>query len=277
MSERKTIEGRGSELLVHFAQRNPPVFEAREAAEFLAADPSTAARILSTLVARGWLTRHRKGIYEIAPLWATADLPYDPDRFAALARWVREPYYVGFRSALEIRDWLDHPVRGRIWIAVATPHHAPATMRDHVVWVVLRKDRLTWGRERHWIGDQAIWVSDPERTVLDGLHLPRHIGGVTEVIAVLVRAWPAFDRARLIEHTDRLGIDAVRRRLGFLLETVDLPGGRQVAQKLYKSRSTSRRSPVVLDPSLPVEGSVDRRWGVRVNLDPSEISTAGRT
>ena len=277
MHERKTIDGRASDLLVHFAQRDPPIFEAREAVEFLAADNSNTARILSTLVARGWVTRHRKGIYEVAPIWATSELPFDPDRFAALARWVPEPYYVGFRSALEIRDWLDHPVRGKIWIAVASPHHPPTTMRDHVVWVVLRRDRLTWGRERHWIGDQAIWISDAERTVLDGLHLPRHIGGVTEVVAVLVRAWSKFDRARLVEHTDRLGIDAVRRRLGFLLETVELPGAGEVSQALYRGRSTSRRSPVVLDPGLPVQGDVDRRWGVRVNIDPAEISLAGRT
>ena len=277
MTERKSIDGRGSDLLVHFAQRNPPTFDAREAAELLAVDTSTAARILSTLVARGWVARHRKGIYEIAPLWATPSQPFDPDRFAALARWVREPYYVGFRSALEIRDWLDYPVRGRMWIAVSASRHAPTTMRDRVTWVVLRHDRFTWGRERHWIGDQAIWISDPERTVLDGLHLPRHVGGVTEVVGVLVRAWSSFDRARLLEHTDRLAIDAVRRRLGFVLEAVALPGAAELAEQLHATVSHARRSPVVLDPSLPVEGPIDRRWGVRVNLDPAEIVAMGRT
>jgi predicted transcriptional regulator of viral defense system len=277
MTERKSIDGRGSDLLVHFAQRNPPTFDAREAAELLAVDTSTAARILSTLVARGWVARHRKGIYEIAPLWATPSQPFDPDRFAALARWVREPYYVGFRSALEIRDWLDYPVRGRMWIAVSASRHAPTTMRDRVTWVVLRHDRFTWGRERHWIGDQAIWISDPERTVLDGLHLPRHVGGVTEVVGVLVRAWSSFDRARLLEHADRLAIDAVRRRLGFVLEAVNLPGAPELAEQLHATLSQSRRSPVVLDPSLPVDGPIDRRWGVRVNLDPAEIAGMERT
>jgi predicted transcriptional regulator of viral defense system len=277
MTERKSVEGRGSDLLVHFAQRNPPTFDAGEAAELLAVDASTAARILSTLVARGWVTRHRKGIYEIAPLWATPSQPFDPDRFAALARWVRDPYYVGFRSALEIRDWLDHPVRGRIWIAVAAPHHSPTTMRDRVTWVVLREDRFSWGREPHWIGDQAIWISDPERTVLDGLHLPRHVGGVTEVVNVLVRAWSSFDRARLLAHVERLAIDAVRRRLGFVLEAVDLPGAPELAEQLHTTLSHARRSPVVLDPSLPVDGPTDRRWGLRVNLDRGEIAGAGRT
>lgn len=276
MTERKSIEGRGSDLLVHFAQRNPPTFEAREAAELLDVDTSTAARLLSTLVTRGWITRHRKGIYEIAPIWATPSQPFDPDRFAALALWVREPYYVGFRSALEIRDWLDYPVRGRMWVAVAKPHHTPITMRDRVTWVVLREDRFDWGRERHWIGNQTIWISDPERTVLDGLHLPRHIGGVIEVAGVLVRAWSTFDRARLLAHTDRLAIDAVRRRLGFVLEAIDLPGALDTAQQLHATVSASRRSPVILDPSLPVEGPTDRRWGVRVNVDPTDLGAVGR-
>jgi len=277
MTERKSVNGRGADLLVHFAQRTPPTFAAREAAELLAVDSSAVARILSTLVVRGWLTRHRKGVYEVAPLWATPSQPFDPDRFAALARWVREPYYVGFQSALEIRDWLDHPVRGRMWIAVARPHHAPSTMRDHITWVVLREDRFGWGLERHWIGAQAIWISDPERTVLDGLHLPRHVGGVAEVIGVLVRAWSTLDCARLVAHVDRLAIDAVRRRLGFVLEAVGLPGALDVARELHATLSPARRSPVVLDPSLPVDGPIVQRWGVRVNVDPAEISGLGRT
>lgn len=277
MTERKSVDGRGSDLLVHFAQRDPPTFEAREAAELLNVDTSAAARLLSTLVARGWITRHRKGIYEIAPIWASPSQPFDPDRYAALALWVGEPYYVGFRSALEIRDWLDYPVRGRMWVAVAKPHHTPSTLRDRVTWVVLREDRFDWGRERHWIGSQAIWITDPERTVLDGLHLPRHIGGVTEVAAVLVRAWSTFDRARLLAHTDRFAIEAVRRRLGFLLEAVDLPGARDTADHLHTTLSKSRRSPVVLDPSQPLEGPVDMRWGVRVNVDRTELEETGRT
>lgn len=277
MIDRKSVQGRGSDLLVHFAQRSPPTFEAREAAQLLEVDTTVAARLLSTLVARGWITRHRKGVYEIAPIWATPSQPFDPDRYAALALWAPEPYYVGFRSALEIRDWLDHPVRGRMWVAVAKPHHAPTTLRDRVTWVVLREDRFDWGRERHWIGNQTIWISDPERTVLDGLHLPRHIGGVTEVAAVLVRAWSTFDHARLLEYVDRFGIEAVRRRLGFVLEAVSLPGAVDTAQQLHATLSTSRRSPVILDPSLPVEGPIDRRWGVRVNVDRTDLMAAGRT
>ena len=94
---------------------------------------------------------------------------------------------------------------------------------------------------------------------------------------MLVRAWSSLDRQRLAEHTDRLSIDAVRRRLGYLLDALALPGNDDVVESLVRGRSTRRRSPVMLDPALPAEGSVDVRWGVRVNVDPSELLQAGRT
>ncbi len=277
MAVRKSIEGRGADLVAHFAQRSPAVFGAREAAEFLGIEVSATSAILGNLVARGWLVRNRMGIYEVAPIWATPDLPYDPDRFSALAHWVPEPYYVAFRSALEIRDWLDHPVRGRLWIAVPRQRHVPATVRDRVTWVVLRGDRFTWGRERLWVGSQPVQVSDAARTILDCLHLPRHAGGITEVAAVLVRAWSSLEPHGLVDGASRLSIDAVRRRLGVLLDTLGLPGGDSVAEQLARGCSPKRRSPVLLDPALPPDGPVDHRWNVRVNVDSLELKAAGRT
>ena len=273
----KSVDGRGSEVLQHFAERDPPTFEAREAAEYLHVGSATAARLLSVLVARGWLTRHRKGVYEIAPMWASPENPFDPGRFTAVGHLVRGKYYVGFRSAFEIRDWLDHPVRGRLWIAVPSSRHTPTTLRDQVTWVVLRRDLFSWGIERHWVGTDTIWVSDPERTILDALHLPRHAGGITEIVAVLLRAAASLNGERLVAHTDRLGNESVRRRLGFLLETLLLPGLEEVVQKLYANRSIRRRSPVLLDPTLPTSGPIDARWGVRINVDRDDLMSAGRT
>jgi predicted transcriptional regulator of viral defense system len=272
----KSIDGRASDLLTHFAQREPPTFTSGEAFAYLNTDPPVGARILATLVNRGWITRHLRGVYEVAPLWSSPNQPFDPDRFAAIARWAREPYYVGFRSALEIRDWLDHPVRGRLWIVVPTSRHTPSTFRDRVIWVVMRGDRFSWGRERHWVGSSTIWVSDAERTVLDGLHLPRHIGGISEVVLLLARIWPQVDGQRLISYSEKLGIDSVRRRLGWVLELTDRPGARALAS-LLKDHLSSRRSPILLDPSLPPGGFVDSRWGVEVNLDVEELREAGST
>lgn len=273
----KTLDGRGADLLTHFATREPATFSVAEAAEYLGATAETTSRILSTLTARGWISRHVQGVYEIAPLWASPSRPFDPDRYSAIARWIPEPYYIAFRSALEIRDWLDYPVRGRLWIVVPHSRHTPSTFRDRVIWVVMRPERLSWGREKHWVRSDTVWVSDPERTVLDGLHLPRHMGGVTEVASLLRRIWSQLDQNRLIDYCQRLDIDSVRRRLGWTLGELQLPGAAELMGQLQRGLSKSRRSPVTLDPTFPAVGFVDRQWGVLVNVPKDDFDTAGTT
>lgn len=269
------LEGRGVELVTHFASREPAVFSAAEAAQLLALSPLRAYDLLSRLVKRGWLVRHRNGVFEVAPLWASPTAPYAPERFAALAGWLKDPYYVGFLSALELRGWIGHPVLNRVWIAVPGSRHPLRSSVDRITWVVLLPDRFAWGLAKHWIGERALMISDPERTILDCVHLSRHAGGITEVAGALARAWPSLDPKRLVGYVDRLGIEAVRRRLGLLLETVPLKGGRDLAVEL--GRVASYRTPILLDPSLPIGGEVDRRWGVRLNVELAEIEGAGQT
>ena len=118
-------------------------------------------------------------------------------------------------------------------------------------------------------------VTDPERTFLDCLHLPRHAGGITEVAAALVRAWPTVDQDRLISHADRLGNASVSRRLGALTEALDLDQAGRLGGWLPHRQWRGR--PVSLDPSLPAGGEIDRRWGVRMNVPPDEFSMISRT
>lgn len=119
-------------------------------------------------------------MYKVAPIWATRG-SFESDRFAGLSQSLELPYYVGYRSALELYGWLQHPVVGRLWIAVPQPRRLLRTPRDRLIWVVTKADRFEWGVTQRWLGSAKVSVSDPERTFLDCLHLPRHAGGITEV------------------------------------------------------------------------------------------------
>ena len=106
MAEHKSVEGRGADLLVHFARRTPPTFEAREAAELLAVDASTAARVLSTLVARGWVVRHRRSVIEDN---TSARTFYERQGWAWDGTRLERPLggFPGFPSVVEVRYALD--------------------------------------------------------------------------------------------------------------------------------------------------------------------------
>jgi predicted transcriptional regulator of viral defense system len=268
MPDVKTLGQTGSRLVTDFARRDPAIFTIEEARDLLGASSQVTSNLLSGLVRQGWIVRVRRGVYEVAPLWATRGA-YASDRFATLAPTLEPPYYVGYRSALELYGWLQHPIVGRIWVAVPRSRRVLRTPRDQVIWVVTRPDRFEWGLVRRWFGAARVSVSDPERTFLDCLHLPRHAGGVTEVARALAQAAPTLDLDRLDAHLDRLGNASVTRRLGVLADALEL----DVASRLLRRRPDRgwRGRPVVLDPGLPVSGERDRRWGVRLNVPVDEL------
>ena len=274
MIDTKTLGPTAARLLIELAQREPPIFTLGEAQTLLGASSQVTSNLLSRLVRQGWIVRVRRGVYEVAPIWATRE-SFAADRFAGLSRSLEPPYYVGYRSALELYGWLQHPVVGRLWVAVPQPRRVLRTPRDRVIWVVTKPDRFEWGVQDKWIGSAKVPVSDPERTFLDCLHLPRHAGGITEVAAAFVRAWPTLDQDRLISHADRLGNASVNRRLGALTQALDLDEADRLVGRLPHRRWRGR--PVSLDPSLPAGGEIDRRWGVRMNVPPDELFMVGRT
>jgi len=98
---------------------------------------------------------------------------------------------------------------------------------------------------------------------------------VPQVAAALVRAWPTLDQDRLISHAGRLGNTSVHRRLGALIQALDLDETDRLVGRLPHRRWRGR--PVSLDPSLPAGGEIDRRWRVRMNVPPDELSVVGRT
>jgi len=274
MTDTKTLGSTAARLVVELARREPPVFTLREAQNLLGASSQVTSNLLSRLVRQGWIVRVLRGVYEVAPIWATRE-SFVADRFAGLSLSLEPPWYVGYRSALELYGWLQHPVVGRLWLAVPEPRRLLRSPGDRVIWVVTKLDRFEWGVLDTWVGSAKVPVSDPERTFLDCLHLPRHAGGITEVAAALVRAWPTLDQDRLIAHTDRLGNTSVIRRLGALTQALELDQADRLVGRLPHPRWRGR--PVSLDPSLPAGGEIARRWGVRMNVPSDELSMVGRT
>ena len=103
--------------------------------------------------------------------------------------------------------------------------------------------------------------ADPARTVVDILDTPKLGGGIRHGAEILMAYLDEQDPARLIEYGDRLGNRAVFKRLGYLIETLDLdlPG----LVSACKERLSSGIS--ALDPDGPDGGRRAMSWRLRVN------------
>ena len=95
----RTLGEAGSDLLTAITREGKKVFTYGEAAKAYGSDGSRLRNLLSTLVKRGWLRRIEKGKYLILPFEAGSEKEWTEHEFI-IASYLIQPYYIGFRSAL---------------------------------------------------------------------------------------------------------------------------------------------------------------------------------
>jgi predicted transcriptional regulator of viral defense system len=188
-----------------------------------------------------------------------------------LAREIIYPwdYYLSHGSAMDIHHMSTQP---QLAVTVSTPAvRRPLWVHGTEYRFVRWRPDKDFGVESLWVTKQdSVKVSNLERTVIDGLERPRYCGGVAEVAQGMWRRQTDIDLARLSAYAIQLGVAAVCKRLGFVLELLGL-GDPTVIEPL---REQSTGVHVLLDPILPAAGPYNGRWRVRVNLDPHEILAA---
>ena len=116
-------------------------------------------------------------------------------------------------------------------------------------------------------------MSDIERTVIDGLHLPAYCGGITEVARGLWMRRDDVNPSRLVDYALRLQVGAVIRRLGYLLEFYQIAS----SDELDRLRGSLSATYAVLDPLMPKEGPYRSSWRLRMNVSPEELEAVRRT
>jgi predicted transcriptional regulator of viral defense system len=79
--------------------------------------------------------------------------------------------------------------------------------------------------------------------------------------------------SRLVDYALRLGVGAVIRRLGYLLELYKIAP----EQELARLRQSLTSTYLPLDPILPREGSHVARWRLQVNIPPEELDAVRAT
>lgn len=156
-------------------------------------------------------------------------------------------------------DWVDLPLPGR-----------PRPKRVGKVKVIWSQTKGEWafGRVVSYSGGAPIYVTDRERTLLDGLRSPEKSGGIMAVIRAWRFARDQVDTDRLVEYVDGFGSPILRQRAGFALEAVGLGHSR-----LDEWRETLQRGgSLKLVASAPYSPRFSERWNLSLNVPESLIA-----
>jgi predicted transcriptional regulator of viral defense system len=125
---------------------------------------------------------------------------------------------------------------------------------------------------RETVDHKRYQVTDREKTLVDCLDRLDLSGGIPEVIKSLRASANGFDWSRVDRYLDRFGSGAVIKRLGFLVDAMQLAiPGRDARLEAWERKLTAGLA--VLDPS---SGEPDRRiathWRLRVNVDEALLA-----
>lgn len=243
-------------------------FSAADAAAVLGVDRAEASRILGYLASRRWLARIRRGLYVPAPLEAADPGDWRADPWL-VALHVFAPCYVGGWSACEHWGLTEQLFRELLVVTARPQRQAHVRLQGSDFRLAARQLRTIFGTRPVWRGRERVDVSDPSRTVVDILDDPS-IGGGIRHVAEAVREYfegEHRDDDRLLAYVERLGNRTVFKRLGYLVEQLEIAESNELIETCLQRKSAGISA---LDPSIDAKGRITRRWNLRVNARVSD-------
>jgi predicted transcriptional regulator of viral defense system len=274
----KTLGPLAAKLLATLYSQNRPVFHFREAEEILS-NRAPASKALSQMINHGVVTRLKSGVFRIVPFELGFESeylgnPYVVGRELVMAgRKSNEVvYYLSYGSAFELHQMVTQP---QFVIYLSSPKMIRSrTIQGTEFRFVRCKNADVFGITEMWIDkNEKILVSDLERTLIDGLKEPGYCGGFSEVAKAFLMKRQAIDPQKLIDYAVKLGVGAVIRRLGYLMELYEI--GSRIHWEFLQTKLSNTYQ--LLDPELPPEGPYIAKWRLNVNITPEELLAIGET
>jgi len=269
----KTLGPQAANLVAMLHERSRVVFRLEDVRDITGLSEASARSFVRKLVDRGVAARLKPGLYVLVPFELGRERQYTGNPLIVARETMNgEDYYLSHATAMEIHGMTTQP---QLVVMVTTPMPRRSLTALGVEFRFVRYQRRhLFGFTEHWVTKQEkVRVSDLERTIIDGLKQPEHCGGLTEVAKGLWMRRQDMKVDKLMEYARRIGVGAVVRRLGFLLETYEMAA----APDLGRLRNGLTATYVRLDPVLPAEGKRLRRWRLQLNVDPEELRAVVRT
>jgi len=218
-------------------------------------------QFLDHLERKGWLRRIKRGKFAVIPLSSGETRSAQLHEFL-IAMELVSPAAIAYWSALNHHGMTEQIPRT---VFVATNHHVQKSSRETLgvtFQIISVRPKKFFGIEKDWINEQPFSITDKEKTIIDGLDLPKYVGGVGEIAKALAQSWNELNEEKLYEYAVKISNTAAGKRLGFLMEALGLGDSESLRKTLSFGAGYSP-----LDPTLPKRGKHSRRWGLLINAE----------
>lgn len=225
-------------------------------------DGSKAASIARRLAKKGALQRVAKGRYVVVPLRRQLRPTAVTPAVQVGALLAGTKYYLGGLWAVTFHKLSEQQYAHVLDAFISTERHARQLRLAVVHFHRLEPSLLDYGITTAVVEGLTIYVSDLERTLLDGVDRPRVFAGIDVGVERLAAAIALSDRQKLIDYAARGSKPSTCQRLGLLLQRAGV--SRTKLQPLRRKAAASQ-SLLSMLPGRARKGRVDPDWQVVEN------------
>jgi len=267
----KYISTQSNEILSYFNSKGLVCFDSKAAIKALPeSKENTIRELLSDMTKRGLLMRLKEGVYYIIPYEENSEI-FMPDWHLIVKYLVRDAkHYIGYYSALQVHNLITQPsLKEQI---VVNKQIRPSEIKIKNI-----SFQFIYHNENHFFGEKKIWIddfnkvlcSDLEKTIVDCLFKPDYAGGIVEIAKAIHATRNQINYKKLLEYVIKFKSQAVIKRLGFLLEMLEIENA--IIKELSEIKTAAY---VQLDTELPKSGKMISRWSIQQNLETETIKSA---
>lgn len=267
----KYISTQSNELLSYFNSQNKTCFDYSEAFKALPnSKDGTLRELLSDMTKRGLLMRLKDGIYYIIPYEANAET-FMPDWHLIAEYLVNDArHYIGYYSALQIHNLITQPSLKEQIVVSKQLRPSEIRIKNIPFQFIYHNDNHFFGAKKIWIDSfNKVLCSDLEKTFIDCLFKPNYAGGIVEIAKAIFISKEKIQYNQLYDYAIKFNSQAVIKRLGFILELLEI--NTEIIDKLQEKKTNSY---VLLDTELPKQGKRLSRWSIQQNLEIETIRSA---
>jgi predicted transcriptional regulator of viral defense system len=267
----KTLSKKSAELLKHFNDLNKPSFTLNDAYLLLKTSSRDAVKkLMRDMIKRGLLMRLKEGVYWI--------IPYEQDPKTYFPNWHLvakylvgdAEHYIGYYSSMEIHSLNTQP--SLVERIVVNQQIKPSILEVQGI-----RFQFIYHNAFHFFGGKKIWIdgfnkvncSDLEKTFVDSLYKPDYAGGIVEIAKALYKSQDKIDYQKLYQYCERFKAQSVIKRLGFLLQLLEINNPISDALRRIKSESY-----ISLEPSYEKKGKWTHEWNIFQNMDTADITSS---
>ncbi|NQY73615.1 MAG: type IV toxin-antitoxin system AbiEi family antitoxin domain-containing protein [Candidatus Margulisbacteria bacterium] len=275
MTRKNMVHSRlGTDFIRKLSTKGDRIFTSdrgREIAPSVGISEDYFNQMLHHLTKAGWLVRIRKGLYALSSTVPGVTPAHEYEIAMALV----DPSAIAYWSALNYHGLSDQIPR-KVFIQTLKNVSIPRDRTKKVGqsqyqiegftyhFIQIKPERF-FGTEKVWVGEAKVTITDPERTLLDGLMMPYNCGDFSEVLSAFEIRKDNLEVKKIIDYALKLDT-AVAKRLGWVLEEMEIDPN--LLRPLEELPIKGYRP---LDPTNERKGPCNKRWRLQENL-PGRIN-----